>query len=284
MGTEHSIYIPSLDMTFAWIQHGQTTKPAVIGLHGWLDNAATYDLISPYFEEFCFYSLDLAGHGKSDHLPLAAHYSVLEYASYVIEFVDAMNISQFHLIGHSMGACIASLLAGAVPDRILSAVLIEGLGPLTRGETESVEHFQKYLGRRRKKLNAIMPKYPSVADAVAARIRGSQISPLGAEILSRRGIKEIPSGYTWRSDVRLTHESAMRLTESQARAFLNRIQCPVLLVSGKDGYEHGTHGYGHRIVEVKNLRHARLPGNHHLHLDHPDVVGPAIREFLISCF
>jgi pimeloyl-ACP methyl ester carboxylesterase len=280
--TERSAYIPSLDLNIAWVQHGSEDKPPLIGLHGWLDNAATFNSVAPDLCDFNFYSLDLPGHGKSDHLPRSAPHSMLEYVSYTVEFADFMGFETFRLLGHSLGACVASLIAGSIPDRVVSMALIEGLGPLTGREEDSPRHFQKYLEGRRRKLSVTMPEYKSPEDAIAARVRGTKVSSIsadGARILASRGLKEIPKGFTWRSDVRLTQESAIRLTENQVRAFLHRVACPTLLISGDQGFENEGHGYHHRLDTIKQLKHVRLPGGHHLHLDDPGPVGSELRTF-----
>jgi pimeloyl-ACP methyl ester carboxylesterase len=277
---ENSQLISSLGLKLAWVEYGEIAAEPLIGLHGWLDNAATFSSVAKYLSSHRFCSLDLPGHGLSDHLPLAATYSMLEYASYVAEFADQMGFQKFSLIGHSMGACIASLIAGALPQRIASLILIEGLGPLTRGEEDSVGHFGRCLGRRRRKLNTRKPQYESIAAAAVARSQTSQIDLASAEILCGRGLEAKNDGYTWRSDPRLLQESVMRLTETQVSAFLKKIECPTLLISGDMGYEHGVHGYGHRVDLVSKLQHERIPGFHHLHLDNSQLVGKAIRCFL----
>lgn len=48
---------------------GQEGKTPVMALHGWLDNASSFDLIAPALSELDIFALDFAGHGCSDHRP-----------------------------------------------------------------------------------------------------------------------------------------------------------------------------------------------------------------------
>ena len=68
----------------------------VVALHGWLDNAATFDVLAPRIaQEFeaevaC---LDFPGHGASAHRPhsLGVGYSFIDYAASAIAFIDALG-------------------------------------------------------------------------------------------------------------------------------------------------------------------------------------------------
>ena len=61
--------LPSLEVAGkVW---GEPGGIPVIGLHGWLDNAATFDHIAPALKGVQLVALDLPGHGLSDHLPMA---------------------------------------------------------------------------------------------------------------------------------------------------------------------------------------------------------------------
>ena len=49
-------------------------------------------------------AVDLPGHGKSSHRPLSvSSYLVLEYASTMMEVVDALGWEKFDILAHSLG-------------------------------------------------------------------------------------------------------------------------------------------------------------------------------------
>ena len=90
-------------------------------LHGWLDNANTFDLLAPSLAELDILALDFAGHGRSDHRPQGIHYHSLFDIQDILAIADQLGWATFRLIGHSMGAAVAR---AALPTPILVAVLL----------------------------------------------------------------------------------------------------------------------------------------------------------------
>ena len=79
-------------------------------------------------------ALDLPGHGYSDKT--LATGSLDEYASAVVDFMDAIGLEQAHLVGHSMGGAIALTVAARIPQRVRSVSLLApaGFGPEANAE------------------------------------------------------------------------------------------------------------------------------------------------------
>ncbi len=251
----------------------------LIALHGWLDNSMSFARLAPRLEGVCIVALDQAGHGHSEHRPAGADYSLWEYAHDVLQVAEQFGWKRFGLLGHSMGAIVSTLLAGALPERIERLLLIDGLIPYT-GEAASApkklgEALEARLALPRKR----KPVYRSIDDAVSARMKGvGAVSREAAELLAQRGLMPVPGGYTWRTDPRLMLPSALRLTQAHAWAFVDRVTCPVDLVLA----EQGLPAYQAEFVEQlasRPLQVHRLAGGHHLHLD--DETGAAA---VADCF
>jgi pimeloyl-ACP methyl ester carboxylesterase len=68
--------------------------------------------------------LDLLGSGKSDR-PINFSYTIADHARTVVGFLDALELEQVNLFGHSMGGSIAIVAAGLTPGRIRSLVASE---------------------------------------------------------------------------------------------------------------------------------------------------------------
>ncbi|MBW2734427.1 MAG: alpha/beta hydrolase, partial [Deltaproteobacteria bacterium] len=62
---EIEIQIPGLKL--AGLHHPNPSGFPTLGLHGWLDNATTFDMLAPLLPGLDLVSLDLAGHGISEH-------------------------------------------------------------------------------------------------------------------------------------------------------------------------------------------------------------------------
>jgi pimeloyl-ACP methyl ester carboxylesterase len=253
--------------------YGPEDGMPVIALHGWLDNAASFSRLAPLLPGLRIVALDFAGHGHSDHRPPGGSYAIWDYAHDVLQVAEQFGWQRFSLLGHSMGAIVSVLLAGAMPERIARLALIDGLIPYT-GEADTAP--QK-LGEALKAQLALAgkskPVYAEFDRAVQARMRGvGAVSREAAELLAQRGLMPVPGGYTWRTDSRLTLPSPLRLTQAHALAFVRSLQCPAKLVMAQQGMLLAQPSMT-QLVEGLPIDVSQLPGGHHLHLDDDEGAG-----------
>lgn len=251
----------------------------VLALHGWLDNAATFRALEPDLDGVRLVALDLMGHGFSDHRPASMPYYIWDNLADVAAVADELDWQDFHLLGHSMGASISSLLAGAMPERVASLILLEGLGPLVDEPTVLPEQMAQAI-RRRSRRSRTPRFYNSMEAVVDARMKGRfPVGEQAARWLVERSIVHTAEGFRWRSDPALNLPSVLRLCEEQVRAFLERIACPSLLVLGTEGV--ATELTESRAGCVTELQRLTIEGGHHLHLEveASKVIANAINRF-----
>jgi pimeloyl-ACP methyl ester carboxylesterase len=74
-------------------------------------------------DDYSIYAVDLPGHGKSEGKSKS---SIVEYSCDIIDFLDAMELKNVCLVGHSMGAAIALRASLSHHWRICSVVTIGG--------------------------------------------------------------------------------------------------------------------------------------------------------------
>lgn len=258
---------------------GPTDGRPVLALHGWLDNAASFRALEPHLESVRLVALDLVGHGYSAHRPQVMPYYMWDNVADVLAVADELGWDEFHLLGHSMGAGVATLLSGVMPERILSLVMLEGLAPMADAPDELPEKMALALRRRQRRERAVR-FYPDMEAAVQARVNGRfPVTEQAARWLVERSIVHTPQGFRWRSDPALVLPSVLRMSEDQVRAFLKRIACPSLLIMGTEGI--GTPLLDERAGLIANLQRLTLTGNHHLHMetDAAMLIASAINDF-----
>ncbi|PSJ47552.1 alpha/beta hydrolase [Zobellella endophytica] len=250
----------------AVMEWGDPRGVPLVALHGWLDNAASFTLLARLLPEVRLIAIDLAGHGLSDHRPAGQPYYIWDNVAEVQALLDTLGLARVALLGHSMGAGVASLFAGAFPERVSQLFLLDGLAPLDYPADElPAQMAQALLKSGRLQRRALRP-YASVEQAVRARMGGRwPVSREAATWLLARGLREEAGGWYWRSDLALTQPSVVRLCEAQIAAFLRRLTMPVLLVMAESGI-------GLARVEplsglVPQLELKLLAGGHHLHLE-----------------
>ena len=265
---EQRIALPHLALhAQAW---GDATLPPLLALHGWLDNAGSFARLAPRLAtRYRVIALDLPGHGHSDHLAAGASYHYLDYVQAVLAVADALRLDRYSLLGHSLGAGIAALVAAASPERIERLLLIEGLGPLGDDGSHTLQRFRDALAPRGDN-DKPLRIFRDVAQAIAARSMASGLPAGQARPIVERGLVEADGGWGWRSDPRLTRPSAVRLAEAQVHALLRGIAAPtaLLLAQPATAYLPGAPMQA-RAECVANIAVSHLDGGHHLQLEHP---------------
>ena len=259
---------------------GPTEGPPVLALHGWLDNAASFDRLAPLLPELHLVALDLTGHGRSEHRHSSAVHHFIDWAPEVLAVADHLGWQTFSLLGHSMGAGISTLVAGTFPDRLRRLVLLEGAGPLAADASRAPAQLASAL-EDEGRLSAKTPRlFPDLEAAVAARLSDSDLDTKAAELLVVRGSEEVDGGVRFTHDPRLRTRSRTRLTENQVLAFLANISCPVLAVRALQGWPFPEELVMARLRTIADLETAEIEGGHHVHLTHPERVAPLINKFL----
>ncbi|NKE63234.1 alpha/beta hydrolase [Lentzea sp. PSKA42] len=126
--------LPTLNVGGATIAYRwEGAGPAVVLLHALASSSATWsrltrDLVLSGRQVI---APDLRGHGRSSW---TGDYRLDSVQRDVVGVLDALDISEFDLIGHSLGGHVAALLAGRRPDRVRKLVLEDPSPPPRSGE------------------------------------------------------------------------------------------------------------------------------------------------------
>lgn len=155
-----------------YVDQGPPSGPVVVMLHGYTDTWFSFSRVLPLMPSTLRIIVpDQRGHGASDRPE--AGYSMPEFASDVVQLLEALQIQRATVVGHSMGSFVARQVALAAPDRVERLVLI-GAGATARNDA---------VGELRKSVDALTDP---VDVAFAREFQASMVQrPVPPEFLDR---------------------------------------------------------------------------------------------------
>lgn len=260
---EHRFAHDGLDI--AACEWGDPSGVPVLALHGWLDNCGSFAPLGRLLQGVRLIALDLPGHGHSSHRSADGTYNIWQDVGVVHAVAEQLGWQHFALLGHSRGGAVATLTAGTFPERIDRLGLLDSFVPLMSASEEAPEQLRSAILERAGR-GARQPKvYPDRQALTASRLRGpTPLSALSAPDIVARGAEQIAGGWRWRSDEKLKHASELRLTPELVRAFVARIQCPILLLLADGARAARFQGME---MHARRLDIAEVPGSHHFHME-----------------
>lgn len=249
------------DSGLTYLRKG-TGFPLVL-LHGYLGGAALWqDQLAVFSEKFDVIVPELSGYGGNTDQPSLD--TIDGYARQVLGFLDHLGVTQFHLVGHSMGGMIAQQMAAVAPARI-DRLVCYGTGP--RG---------------------VMPDRFETIDASRSRVRTD-----GAAATARR------IAATWFADGEngLGYDTCVTLGENvslttalsglsametwDGRATLDALTQPTLVIWGDRDRSYGWSQPEALWRGIKDSSLAVLPGcGHNAHMEQPEIFNAIVERFL----
>ncbi len=115
------------DVSLGYRVVGEPGGQPVVLLHGLGDSGPDWaPVVEGLAAAFRVFVVDLRGHGDSDR---PGDYSFELMRDDVLGFLAAMRLERVALVGHSMGAVVAVLVAQAAPERVTHLVLEDATVP-----------------------------------------------------------------------------------------------------------------------------------------------------------
>lgn len=261
----------------------QTDRPRrVLCLHGWLDNANSFVPMAPRLDDVDLVAIDLPGHGRSAHAPRGqtGQYSPASLMLCAIDVIAALGWQDCHVMGHSLGACFAPLIAVADPELVSSLILIDAVGPLTEPAERFPARLQRVLADHRQPQRYRSRRFDSLDAAIEARQRAAGIEHEAARLIVGRQLVADDDGYRWRFDPALRMASAHYLTEAQVLALLQQVACPTLCIIARQGFPIARRETAGRLETLRHARVEQLAGQHHVHMEAPAAVAAMVNRHL----
>lgn len=276
------IHLPYLRLS-GLTNHGGN-KPPLLALHGWLDNAGSFEELIPYWHDFNVLAIDLPGHGLSDQRSLDSHYHFIDWVYDIYQLVEHLGWQELYIVGHSMGAMIGSVFAAVCPELVKKLFMIDAIGLITTEADQTTAQLrQSLISRTRIAERNHKSVYPSRTAALDARVQVGGIGLSAATLLAKRGVKQVEDGYIWVSDPRLRATSALRLVPQQAEDYIRNIQCPVMMVAGEESSGLIQSMKAHFEPMFAQIECRQMPGGHHCHMTDPYIAATMATTFFGKC-
>lgn len=226
---------------------------------------AVAKILAPHFRVLTHDHLGMGGSG-----PRNGPCSVDEIAADVLAFMDRLGIARARLVGHSLGGAVVQAIAADYPERV-SRLVVYASWP---GHDS---YFDRVMSARREVLVAMGAEhflrtgpigiYPprwirDNDETLRAALPGLLATFVGTDTMLQR------------IEACLRHER---------RASLQRIRAPTLVLGLEDDISTPPHCSEELADRINGATLQLLPyGGHNAHLVTPDLIGAAIRDFLIG--
>lgn len=112
------------------IKTGNPTGQPIVLLHGLMNNALIWEPQLPALQEFCVYAVDIIGQAGRSY-PCRPSLLTDDYAHWLIDVLDQLQLENAAFVGLSMGALLALCLAAYTPDRVSRLALLSPAGLAT---------------------------------------------------------------------------------------------------------------------------------------------------------
>ena len=271
------------------IRHwGPPDAPAVFFLHGWMDTSATFQFVADALKKsWHIIAPDWRGYGASEWL--SKPYWFHEYYADLDCLLDHFSGDKpARVVGHSMGANIASMIAGVRPERIAQLVMLDFVGLKPQNHTDVPAAMASWL-------NAIQEQpqlrtYPDHA-SLARRLMATnpRLDEKKAAFLSSAVIRIRPDGHVEMAcDPWHKIPSPMPYRAEDAKATWRKIEAPVLMLIADQGYVQQRFGndpdeYRSRIESFANVQVVTITDSgHNVQHDQPEQIAKALEEFLVG--
>ncbi|XP_063821709.1 probable serine hydrolase [Ostrinia nubilalis] len=271
---------------------GSDQDRPILALHGWQDNAGTWDTLAPMLcKNRSILAIDFPGHGFSSRIPAGMHYYTWELPRLILYLKNYFKWDKVSLLSHSMGS-IGSLRFGSVfPDEVDCYVAVDSLIYDDFDLNPLVERYPTILRKieiAQTRLDEEPPSYPmEELEKIWHLSTKKSVALESVKYLIKRGAKpsaKDPTKYYFSRDSRLKQALFQPENKKFVEALVRRLKCPTLYIKAIDS-PYASDEFSIEMREViagnnENYEIHFVPGTHHVHLNNPERLAPLIEQFM----
>lgn len=271
---------------------GNDQDRPILALHGWQDNAGTWDTLAPLLSKNrSIIAVDFPGHGLSSWIPPGLHYYPWELPRLILYLKNYFKWDKVSLLCHSMGSIAGQRFASVFPDDIDFYVAVDSLIYDDFDLNLIVDRYPTILKKieiTQTRLDEEPPSYTLEEIAKKWHLGTSKSVALeSTRYLMKRGLKQSstdPNKYYFSRDSRLKLSLFQPEKKKFVEALVRRLKCPTLYLKAIDSpYASDEFSVEMREIIEKNNENYEIhfvPGTHHVHLNNPERIAPLIIQFL----
>ena len=240
---------------------------AILFLHGLGSCGQDWMLQVPVFQKtFRVIAPDLRGHGQTDKPQ--GRVRVAHLASDVLGLLDTLNVERAHVVGLSLGGCVALVLALDAPQRVRSLTLVNTFAHL---EPDNPGHALMLVSR----LALLGVRgLPAQAHFVAARM----FPKPEQEMLRKLAAERIAA-----NDITTYRRLLLAVAAFDVRSRLGEITCPTLVIAGDRDTTVPMHPKQFLAAHIPGARLEIIADSGHATpIDQPEVLNRLVLEFVES--
>ncbi|ODM88353.1 putative serine hydrolase, partial [Orchesella cincta] len=266
-------------------------KP-VLGVHGWMDNAGSFDKLIPKLSNSLYVvAVDLPGHGRSSHIPQGIPCHYFDFVLSLRRIVNHLKWSRFAWLGHSMGAGLGAYYASLYPSQVERLVLVDLVKGITADTNEDLADkvaasIDSFLTTEEK----VTPQPPSYSyeDALHRQISATagSLTEEAAKTLLVRGCRRVSEDrWVFSRDLRLRSPSIQRISHEQAFALLSNIKCHNLLIKASKAPFFESKEICDKVLAIykekcASFQYVEVDSDHFVHLTEPEKIADLVNKFL----
>ena len=264
---------------YAVSEWGEVDAPLIVYLHGWADAGSTFQFVVDQFAgPWRVVAPDWRGFGRS-----ACDSRSYWFPDYLADLHALLEIysplQPLRLIGHSMGGNVASLYAGAMPERVRSLVNVEGFGLKDSNPAAAPQHYRDWL-----EAEAGEPEFLRYTDfddlALRIQKRSPGMSASAANFVAREwATREADGHIRLRADPRHKLPNPVLYRRAEAEACWRATTADVMLVSGARSSFADRYSGSADDLYPHAARRVIPDAGHMLHFETPAPLAAAVEDF-----
>ena len=276
---DESGYIKRDGVRLYYEVHG-SGEPTVFLMPTWsVIHSRQWKMQIPYLARHCrVVTFDGRGNGRSDRPAESAAYAEAEFAADALAVLEATATDRAFVVGFSMGAQRALLLAAEHPERVQGLVFV-GPGvplgkptPRAQAVASFTEQLDEYEGWQKFNRHYWLADYRDFLEFFFSQVFTEPHSTKQIEDCVGWGLETTPEAL-------IATVAAPGLDEAAVRELASRIRCPVLVVHGSDDAIR-SHSAGAALAKLTDGTLVTFDGSGHApHARDPVSFNLLLRDF-----